>query len=219
MRMRRLREQMGAILIPAASAWVTLIADVFAHPHMWVTVETTVLYEKGTFTGPRESWTFDDYYTAYAIEGLDKDHDGIYDRDELSELARVNIEAMKEVGYVTYPVLGGQEVKVGPAQDYWLEHKDGVLSLHFTVLFAQPILTEAEGFGFAVEDCTVFIAFLPAKVDPVKFGDGAPKTCRARFGRHTDANSGDAERLAKVFAQLPTRISAVNAVLIDCGAH
>ena len=118
MRMRRLREQMGAILIPAASAWVTLIADVFAHPHMWVTVETTVLYEKGTFTGPRESWTFDDYYTAYAIEGLDKNHDGIYDREELSELAKVNIEAMKEVGYFTYPVLGGQEVKLKPAQDY-----------------------------------------------------------------------------------------------------
>ena len=43
---------------------------------------------------------------------------GIYDRQELSELAKVNIEAMKEVGYFTYPVLGGQEVKLKPAQDY-----------------------------------------------------------------------------------------------------
>ena len=213
--MRSIREQVVSTSLAAIGILMAVMTGVSAHPHMWVTVETTVLYDKGTFTGLREKWTFDEYYTAYAIEGLDKNHDGIYDREELSELAKVNIEAMKEVGYFTYPVLGGQEVKLKPAQDYWLEHKDGVLSLYFTVLFDQPILTEAESFGFAVEDPTFFIAFEPAKTDPVKFGEGAPKSCRARPGRGREDNN-DAERLAKAFAQLATRVGAANAYLIDC---
>jgi len=216
--MRSIREHAVSTSLAAIGILMALMTGVSAHPHMWVTVETTVLYDKGTFTGLREKWTFDEYYTAYAIEGLDKNHHGIYDREELSELAKVNIEAMKEVGYFTYPVLGGQGVKLKPAQDYWLEHKDGVLSLYFTVLFDRPILTEAEGFGFAVEDSTFFIDFEPAKTHPVKFGDGAPKTCTAKLGRHRDDNNSGAD-LAKAFAQLPTRISAVNAVLIDCGGR
>ena len=218
MRMRCIREHLVSTSLVAVGILMAFMRDASAHPHIWVTVETTVLYDKGTFTGLREKWTFDEYYTAYAIEGLDKNHDGIYDREELSELAKVNIEAMNEVGYFTYPVLGGQEVKLKPAQDYWLEHKNGALSLYFTVLFDQPILTEAESFGFAVEDPTFFIAFEPAKTDPVKFAGGAPKTCRAKLGRHRDDNNSDAN-LAKAFAQLPTRISVVDAVLIDCSGR
>jgi ABC-type uncharacterized transport system substrate-binding protein len=212
--MRSVREHVASILIAAASLLVAPMTDAAAHPHILVTVETTVVYDKGAFTGLQEKWTFDEYYTAFAIEGLDKNHDGVYDREELSELAKVNIEAMKDVGYFTYPVLGGQGVKLKPAQDYWLEHKDSLLSLYFTLPFEQPILIEAEGFAYAVEDPTYYIAFLPAKLNPVKFADGAPKACKARIG--DKGANGDAERLAKAFAQVATPISASQAVSIEC---
>jgi ABC-type uncharacterized transport system substrate-binding protein len=207
-----------ATALAAAVALTAETTEVAAHPHMWVVVEATVLYAKGVFTGLKEKWTFDEFYTAYAIEGLDKNHDGIYDREELSELAKVNIEAMKEVGYFTYPVLGGKEVKLKAGQDYWLEHKNGALSLYFTVLFEQPILGEAQDFAFAVEDPTFYIAFELAKTDPVKFSEGAPKSCRAHVGRRGDDNS-DAERLAKAFAQLATPVDAASAVSISCSDH
>ena len=49
--------------------------------------------------------------------------------------------------------------RTGDARDYWLEHKDGLLSLHFTLPFASPVPAEAKGFSFAVYDPTYFIAF------------------------------------------------------------
>jgi ABC-type uncharacterized transport system substrate-binding protein len=215
--MRSIREHLASTPMAAAGILLALMTDVSAHPHMWVTVQTTVLYEKGTFTGLREKWTFDESYTAFAIQGLDKNHDGIYDREELSELAKVNIDAMKEVGYFTYPVLAGAALKLKDAQDYYLEHKDGILSLYFTVLFEQPILTEAKGFGYAVEDPTFFIAFSRANTDPVKFADGSPKSCSAHIGNQ--GGNGNAEQLASAFAQVATPISASQAVLIDCADH
>ena len=109
-----------------------------AHPHVWITFETTVVYDKGTFVGVRHKWTFDEFYTAMAIEGLDKNKDGIYDREELAELAKVNIEGLKDFSFFTFPALAGKEIKVGDARDYWLEHKDGVLSLIFTLALCQP---------------------------------------------------------------------------------
>jgi ABC-type uncharacterized transport system substrate-binding protein len=214
--MRSSREHPLATAMAATGILLALTTSVSAHPHMWVSVQTTLLYEKGAFTGLREKWDFDEFYTAYAIQGLDKNHDGIYDREELSELAKVNIDAMKEVDYFTYPVLGGKALKLQDAQDYYLEHKNGILSLYFTVLFEQPILTEARGLGYAVEDPTFYIAFSPAEADPVKFADGSPKSCTARIG---NGGNGDAERLASAFAQVATPISASQAVLIDCAGQ
>ena len=48
-------------------------------------------------------WMFDEFYTAMAIEGLDKNKDGVYDREELAELAKVNIEGLKDFAYFTFP--------------------------------------------------------------------------------------------------------------------
>lgn len=199
----------GLVLAPTAPAT--------AHPHVWVTVETTVLYANGAFTGLQHRWTFDEFYTAMAIEGLDKNNDGVYDRGELAELAKVNIDGLKEFAYFTYPVLDGQDVKLGEVKDYWAEHKDGALSLVFTVLFAQPVPENAKGFAYVVQDPEFYIAFLPAKTDPVKFAEGTPNSCRAQIGN--PKTSGDeADRLAKAFAGLATPVSTTKAVSIDCTA-
>lgn len=51
-----------------------------AHPHVWVNVETTVHYDKGTVTALHHKWFFDDMYTAMAVQGLNANGDGTYSR-------------------------------------------------------------------------------------------------------------------------------------------
>src|SRR5262249_7792478 len=121
-----------------ATLLVGLGGSASSHPHVWITVETTVLYDKGAFTGLKHKWTFDEFYTAMAIEGLDKNNDGVYSREELAELAKVNIDGLKGFGYFTYAVLGGKDVKIQDPTDYRLQHQDGALSLSFTLPFAPP---------------------------------------------------------------------------------
>ena len=75
-----------------------------------------------------------------------------------------------------------QALKLGEPRDYWLEHKNGTLSLFFTVPFSNPVLTDAKAFSFAVYDPTFFIAFDLAKTDhPVQIADGAPKSCKLKM--------------------------------------
>ncbi|MFM9942025.1 MAG: DUF1007 family protein [Hyphomicrobiaceae bacterium] len=95
---------------------------VAAHPHIWVKVETTVLYANGTITGFRHKWTFDEFYTAMAIQGLDTNKDGVYSREELAELAQVNIDGLKEFGFFTQARLGEQTLAIEAPKDFWLEH-------------------------------------------------------------------------------------------------
>jgi ABC-type uncharacterized transport system substrate-binding protein len=112
----------GAALIGAAIAAGSTVAA--AHPHVWVTTETTVLYENGAIIGLRQKWSFDDFYTAMALQGLDTNNDGVYDRSELVELAKVNMEGLKEFDYFTTAKLATEKLKFEAPKDFWLEHAD-----------------------------------------------------------------------------------------------
>ncbi len=163
----------GLVLLPPLAA---------AHPHVWVTVETTVLYDGGKVSGFTHKWTFDEMYTTMAIEGLDANGDGTYSKEELAELAKVNIEGLQEFGYFTYAKLGEAKLETKEPVDYWLEMKGGLLSLYFTLPLAEPVAPDAKGLAFQVYDETFFIAFDFAKEKPVTLGSGAPAGCAASLG-------------------------------------
>lgn len=162
--------------------WFAMARPAQAHPHVWVTVEATVLYENGQITGLMHKWTFDDMYTAMAIQGLDTNGDGTYSREELAELAKVNIDGLKEFDYFTLAKLGKTPVKAKDPTDYYLEYKDSLLSLYFKLPFEQPVLADAPDFNFSVFDETFFIAFELGKDNPVKLSAGAPPGCTASIG-------------------------------------
>lgn len=195
--------------LAAAAGGLVLAGDALAHPHVWVTMKETVLYDKGTITGLQQAWTFDELYTQQAIEGLDKNGDGKYDRDELKELAQVNIDGLKEFSYFTFARLGDTELKFKPPTDYWLDYTDkGILTLHFTLPLEQPVSAEAPGFNFAVFDSSYFIAFDFAEADAVKLGANAPNGCKTTI--HEPPEDADTQKLNDAFAGAMSQEGSVN---------
>src|SRR6516164_4402535 len=110
-----------------------------AHPHVWVTFHSEVLYAAdGTMTGVRHAWTFDDMFSAYALQGISHAKKGQYTREELASLAQTNVDSLKEYGYFTYARADGKKLKFSDASDYWLEYKNAALILHFTLPLQTP---------------------------------------------------------------------------------
>lgn len=181
------------------SAALLSAVPAMAHPHVWVNAEATVVYDGGKITGLKHKWTFDEMYSTMAVEGLDTNKDGVYSREELAELAKVNIEGLQEFGYFTYVKLGDKDLKLkSPPKDYWLEvDKQGALSLNFTIELAEPVLAEAEGFSFQVADPSFFISFEFIKDDPVKLA-GAPAGCKATIGL-SEKDAAELKRLNESF--------------------
>jgi ABC-type uncharacterized transport system substrate-binding protein len=163
-----------ALLLAAACASGAAVA----HPHVWVTVETEVVYdEQKAVTGFRHKWTFDEAYSRFAVEGRDLNNDGQYDREELKELAEVNIASLKEFDFFTFPKLANTLVDREPPKDYWLEYKDGLLALFLTLPLKAPIpAAKIKDFTFAVYDPTMYVDFAFAKDNPVRLS-AAPASC------------------------------------------
>jgi ABC-type uncharacterized transport system substrate-binding protein len=156
-----------------------------AHPHVWVTVETAVeTAPNHDITGFRQHWAFDDYYTAFALQGMDTDGDGKYSDAELKPLAEVNIHSLHEFGFFTFPKLGEKKLPLKEPVEYRLDYTDNILVLTFLLPLEKPIsAAEVKNLTFAVYDPTFYIAFSFADLNPVKMAAGEAAPCQPVVGK------------------------------------
>src|SRR5580698_56820 len=83
-----------------------------AHPHVWATIKTELLYAAdGSVTGVRHAWTFDDMFSAFATMGIKAKTKGEFTREELQPLAKVNVDSLKGFAYFTYATMDGAKAK------------------------------------------------------------------------------------------------------------
>ncbi len=174
----------------ALAGLVLASASAVAHPHVWVTMTSELVYAPdGSVTGVRQAWTFDDMYSTFATQGLESKQQGVFTREELAPLAEVNLTSLKEFDYFTFAKANGRKEPFADPdmKDAWLEFKDSILTLYFTLPFKTPI--KARALEVEVYDPTYFVDFSFADKDPVKLV-GAPARCRFTTLKPTDADVG-----------------------------
>ncbi|MDJ0512693.1 MAG: DUF1007 family protein [Methyloceanibacter sp.] len=171
------------------------------HPHVWATVRSEVVFgPEKRITGIKQAWTFDEFYSAMAVQGLDTNADGTYGRDELEPLAKVNVESLKDFDYFTFVRRDGDDTFLplkGP-EDYWVEYDGTVLTLHFTLPLNTPLEPGAKGVTLDVYDPSFFVAFGFAEKDPVKIA-GSALGCTAKVDAPDPEAAEDAKALTESF--------------------
>jgi ABC-type uncharacterized transport system substrate-binding protein len=165
-----------------------------AHPHVWITASSELIYAPdGSITGVRHAWTFDDMFSTYAVQGLETKVKGVYSREELASLAQINVESLKEFGFFTFAKADGKKQRFEEPVDYFLDYKDSLLTLHFTLPLKAPV--KARELAVEVFDREFFIDFKYADRDPVRLV-GAPAACQMKFQRPNDG-SASAQKLGE----------------------
>jgi ABC-type uncharacterized transport system substrate-binding protein len=173
-------------------AWSACVSSADAHPHVWITAKSEVVYgPDGAMTGVRHAWTFDDMFTTYALQGLASKTKGVYTREELAPLAQTNVESLKEFNFFTFAKADGKKAKFNEPTDYYLEYKDSTLTLHFVLPLKAPVASKQ--LALEVFDPSYFIDFKFEDKDPIKLV-GAPAACQMEFQRPNDGTE-NAQRL------------------------
>lgn len=190
-------------VILAAAIATGCATTVAAHPHVWATVRAEIVFGPDhRITGIRHAWTFDEFYTAMAVEGLDTNKDGVYSKEELAPLAKVNVESLKEFDYFTFVHLAGEDdklLKLKPPVDYWIDYDNSVLTLHFTLPLEQPVETHAKPVDIDVYDPSFFVAFGFATEKPVTMAGTETKGCVADVTLPDAETAADTKALTESF--------------------
>ena len=154
-------------------------APALAHPHIFVTARAAIVFDAASrLAAIRQVWQFDEAFSAYAIQGLDADRDGVFTRTELAPLARLNVESLAGYDYLTWLEIDGLAVTFTPPTDYWLELYDGRLTLFLTLSLTTP--AAATRAVLNVFDPEYYIAVEFAADEPVRLA-GAPASCSVEF--------------------------------------
>jgi ABC-type uncharacterized transport system substrate-binding protein len=147
-----------------------------AHPHVWVTMKSEIVYAAdGAATGVRHAWTFDDMFSTFATQGLESKEKGKFTREELAPLAQVNVDSLKEFDYFTFAFVNGKKTPLNGPVDYYLDFTDGLLTLHFSLPFQAPV--KAQSLNVEMYDATWFVDFSFAEKEPAHL-TGAPADCK-----------------------------------------
>lgn len=178
----------------AAAAILIGVNPAVAHPHVWVTTASELIYApNGSVTAIRHAWTFDDMFSTYALQGTESKKKGVYTREELAPLAQTNVESLKGYGFFTFAKVDGQKQPFLAPTDYFLEYRDSALVLHFTLAFKTPIRTKQ--LIVEIFDPSYFVDFALQKQDPIRLV-GAPASCTVAIQRPNDGTA-DAQKLGE----------------------
>lgn len=161
-----------AILAPSSPAR--------AHPHVWIDMQSELHFDdQGRVTAIGILWTFDEFYSAFAVEGAARTEDG-YDEELLAGLAEVNLQNLAEWNYFTEVTAGGETLALDTARDgksAW-DDETGRLTLAFVVPLKEPVTpSEAETLKLRIYDPSYYISIDYVKDDPVRMTGKVPQGC------------------------------------------
>jgi ABC-type uncharacterized transport system substrate-binding protein len=187
----------------AALAGLLIVCDdACAHPHVWVTMHSDLVYAPdGSVTGVHHSWTFDDMFSVFATQGIKSKKKGELTREELAPLAKVNVTSLKEYDFFTFARANGKQLEFNdPPAGYYLDFdpKDTVLTLHFTLPLKNPV--KAKQLIVEVYDREFFVDFSFAEKTPVKLV-GAPAHCKLSVLNPGQMEASLAQQLAQLGAE------------------
>jgi len=192
------------------------VAAAQAHPQVRITARSELIYAPdGAISGVRHAWTFDNAFSSAALEGLETATKGVYSREQLAPLARTNAESLKEFGFFTFAQADGRNARFPEPVDYFMEYRDGLLTLHFTLPLKTPV--KARELALQVFDPSFFIDFRFAEKDPVRLS-GAPAACRMRFERAADGatEAEEPDEQTAMNSEYSDHAAPANRISVDC---
>lgn len=169
-------------LFALALALVAMPAPASAHPHVWIDLQTQAHVDaEGRLAAVTIVWIFDEFYSAFALDGLEKPG-GDYKPEDLAALTDVNMSNLAEFDYFTEVTQGGEAASFGEPRDAhstW-DEESGRLTLTFTLPIAEPRAATGEApTAYRVYDPSYYISIDYIEKDPLRIVGEAAGRCEA----------------------------------------
>jgi tRNA threonylcarbamoyladenosine biosynthesis protein TsaE len=163
--------------------FLTTMQTVSAHPHVWIDGHLTLLFNgQGQVTALRHTWKFDELFSAFSLQGITREKNGVIPAAELKTLTdqwMLNL-ADPASHFFTTVSHGGQPIalKKPVHTQSNLDTQTNQLTLSFELPLIEPLALSKQSLEVDVNDPGYFVAF-DYKVSQVLTLSEAPSTCRS----------------------------------------
>jgi ABC-type uncharacterized transport system substrate-binding protein len=208
--MRKITSTLGLV------AALTASSSALAHPHVFIDMRSAVSFNAaGEVDAIGISWTFDEFYTQFSTDGIDRNGNGKFDPAELQELANAFAKNLKEFRHFTFIEIDGRLSDNAAPTNARATIKNGQLTFAFRLPLSKPVNPAKAKIRYTSLDPSFYIDIAPATNVPVTFA-GAPKGCTHAL-RKIDTTKPGAVGLAGISMTTPTDdvLNATTASIVD----
>jgi len=172
------------IAIGTSLAFIPMSRPAQAHPHEFVTMQMTAQFDgQSRMTGLTYTWTFDEFFTAYAVEGQDANKNGKAEPKELDALLKEILGNIEGIQYFTVFDKRLSVPQFAAAQPLSSTLENRQLRVRFNVPFSKPMNLQGKKARFAIYDDQFYIAM---NYDPDQKAiqvDGGKSQCKSEIER------------------------------------
>jgi nickel/cobalt exporter len=164
------------VTLVAFLAFLAIAGPVAAHPHILIDARMIVTFNRaGEVAAITHEWLFDPAFSAWQVQGLDRDGDGTISEAELSDLARSTVANLGPFRFYTTAGEGVTNLPLASMDDARMTLDDGRLRLVFGLEPQSPYPIKAS-IEIAVYDPEYYTAFTYDAAAAVVL-DKAPAGC------------------------------------------
>lgn len=195
-----------------------------AHPHIFIDAKAVISFDdSGAVKSIHNSWTFDEAFSAWQIQGLDTNGDGTTSSEEMQELADDNMTGLAEYQYYTFAGERSDEnLSFTNGRNPRFVYENGRSTLDFDVDFAAPYHIR-DTLEIAINDPEYYVAITFADASAVTLVN-APAGCAVSMdppGTMSDDLAAELSALPADVTELPPDLAAAlrgvqGAILVKC---
>ncbi len=192
-----------------------------AHPHVWIDGRADFVFNStGRLTALGIQWGFDDLYSAFTVQGLDKNRDGKVDANELAPMVADMLKNLKAYDYFTVLHVDGRPANFAAPIDISAAYDKGIFMLRFTLPLAEAVDPNHSDVAFAMYDPSFYVAIEVADNRSLTLAGSAPADCAGRIKENT--REVESKSLSEVVFQDAATAGSIAAayaqwVVISCG--
>ncbi len=212
-----------ATLLLAAACVLAAVSAALAHPHIFIDAKAVLVFDdSGRLSAIRNSWTFDEAFSVWQIQGLDVDEDGITTSAEMQELADENLAGLAEYGFYTSAGEADDQLRFISGNDGRFVFEDNRSTLSFSAVLAEPYAIQ-RSLEISIADPQYYVAITFADIGDVTL-ENAPAGCAARLEPPREISPDLQARLFELppdVTELPPDLAKAvrgtqGAIVVDC---
>lgn len=166
-----------------------------AHPHEFVTMKIQVAFDKaGRMVGMRYNWTFDEFFSAYAVEPFDENGNREVEQNESDALLADVLKNITEIDYFTKFDENGTLPELDQAIPVSSSFENRQVTLVFDVPFKKALDVSKKPLRYAIYDEEFYIAMNHVE------GDKAVTLAGTATGCSSDISGADPSEEIEAFA-------------------
>ena len=179
------------IVMAALALAVLRAAPASAHPHVWVNASAVLTFDEARkFDNVTVRYALDEFTTAVLIEGLDKNGNGLFERDELKALAAENAEALAEFDWFVEVQAGAERVAAKEVTGFDYSYEDEQMVLMLQLALERAIDPAAEDVTVRLYDPSFYVLVQLDDEAPLLVAGVDAKFCRVSTAAPSLDSSG-----------------------------